>query len=547
MLQKGILKVNGNLVDLVNNRIFHAEISIADGIITAVEETTPNSACFILPGFVDAHVHIESSMLIPSSFAQTAVTHGTVATVSDPHEIANVLGVPGIDFMIENGKTVPLKFFFGAPSCVPATPFEAAGAVIDADEIGRLLSRPDIYYLAEMMNYPGVIYKDPQVMAKLHFAQKYKKVIDGHAPGLRGSELQNYISAGISSDHECFTFEEAQEKAQAGMKILIREGSAAKNYAALIPLINKYPDQIMFCSDDKHPDDLINGHINKIVSRAIKDGYDLFSVIKAATANPIEHYNLNVGMLRVGDPADLITVDNLHNFNVCETYIDGQLVAQNGRSRIEISTVNPLNNFNCRAIDEKQLKVKAEPGTHIRVIEVLPGELITKEKICPAKIEGGCLVSDLDSDLLQLVVINRYQESKAATGFVTGFGMKQGALASSVAHDSHNIVAIGANRADLIKATNLVIQQQGGIAIASGHHTTILPLPIAGLMSDSTAQAVAKEYQQLDRSAKELGCTSPAPFMTLSFLALLVIPELKLGDRGLFDGRKFEFTQLIVQ
>lgn len=546
MLQKECLTISGNLVDLADDRIYHATISVENGKITAVKERSAESSCFILPGFVDAHVHIESSMLIPSSFAQTAVVHGTVATVSDPHEIANVLGVSGIDFMINNGKTVPFKFFFGAPSCVPATPFEAAGALIDASDIAKLLQRPDIYYLAEMMNYPGVIHNDAQVMAKLQSAKDCKKVIDGHAPGLRGSDLASYIRAGITTDHECFTIDEAREKAQAGMKILIREGSAAKNFTALIPLIREFPDQIMFCSDDKHPDDLVNGHINKIVSRAIKAGFDVYSVLRAATLNPVKHYHLDVGLLKIGDPADLIVVDNLSDFNIHETYINGKLVARDGESLIETNTVKVINNFNCLPVEEDDFLIEANSGAKIRTIEVLSGELVTKETICQAAIKDGYLVSDPNRDLLQLAVVNRYQKNPPAIGFVTGFGLRRGALASSVAHDSHNIVAIGATCKDLVKAINLIIENRGGIALASDQHSEILPLPIAGLMSEKNAATVALQYQLLDSVAKELGCTQAAPFMTLSFLALLVIPELKLGDRGLFDGRKFEFTPLIV-
>lgn len=538
-------QISGNLVDVTNRSIFPAQIKVCAGKIVSIEQIPQQFPYLIIPGLIDAHVHIESSMLTPANFAKTAVKHGTVATVSDPHEIANVLGLDGIDFMIENGKSVPFKFYFGAPSCVPATPFETSGAVITALDLERLLERQDIFYLAEMMNYPGVLNDDREVVQKITAARRLGKVIDGHAPGLRGAALEKYIAAGITTDHECFTLEEALEKAAAGMKILIREGSAAKNFNTLIPLLKTFPEQVMFCSDDKHPDDLLAGHINEHIKKALLAGYDQFDVLRAATINPVEHYKLDVGLLRVGDDADFCVVSDLSEFKILETYIVGELVAKDQESLIEITTAAPLNKFFRQSISESDLLIQVEPDTKIRVIEVLDGELITKELFCQASINNGNLASDPQRDLLQLVVVNRYQQSKPTIGFVKGFGLKAGALASSVAHDSHNIVAVGVSASDLIAAIKLIFEHQGGISLASGQQKLILPLPIAGLLSDQDALTVAKRYQQLDQAAKELSCSLTAPFMTLSFLALLVIPELKLGDRGLFDGRSFQFVPLI--
>jgi adenine deaminase len=537
--------IAGRIVDVVNERIFSGIVEIRAGKIYSIEETENISGNFILPGLVDAHIHIESSMLVPSEFAKIAVTHGTVATVSDPHEIANVLGMEGVNFMIENGKSVPFKFYFGAPSCVPATGFESSGAVIDSNDIEGLLKKDEIKYLSEMMNFPGVIYEDKEVLKKLEAAKRHQKPVDGHAPGLKGKQAEKYINSGISTDHECFTLEEALEKIGYGMKIQIREGSAAKNFDTLIPLIKTHPDQIMLCSDDKHPDDLIEGHINLLTKRAIRQGYDPIKVLRACTFNPVKHYNLEVGLLQEGDPADFIVVDSLEDFQILETFINGELVAKNGKSMLEVEKQPARNVFNPMPVRKEDILIRNE-GKDIKVIQALEGQLITKTKIETPKVENGFIESDVSRDILKLVVLNRYNPSKPAVGFINGLGLNSGAIASTVAHDSHNIIAAGTNDQDIIKAIDLIIGSKGGISLANNDEELLLPLPVGGIMSNDNGHEVAKKYERLNRRAINLGSPLKAPYMTLSFMALLVIPELKLSDKGLFDGNKFELTELYV-
>lgn len=537
------MKLQGKIVDILNKRIYSGELTVLNGKITAIQEKEHNVNQYILPGFIDAHIHIESSMLVPSEFARLAVTHGTVATVSDPHEIANVLGVAGVEFMIENGKKVPFKFNFGAPSCVPATGFESAGAVIDSSGIKKLLENPDIKYLAEMMNYPGVLFNDEEVLKKIAWAKHYNKPVDGHAPGLRGQDISKYIKAGISTDHECFTFEEALEKLQKGMKILVREGSAAKNFNALIDLLPEHFENMMFCSDDKHPDDLIIGHINTLCKRAVKKGIDVFKVLQAACINPIKHYNLDVGLLEVGHNADFIVVEDLKNFKTLSTYINGTLVFNNSTTLMKEVTFKNLNNFKCDNKYVTDFKVPSA-AKKIRVIEALEGQLVTNEIIEDSKIENGNLVSNIEKDILKITVVNRYQNQKPAMAFITNFGLKEGAIASSVGHDSHNIIAVGVSDDAICKAVNLIIENKGGICVISNTNEKILPLPVAGIMSDKNGETIGTQYAELDKLAKQIGSKLHAPFMTLSFMALLVIPSLKLSDKGLFNGNTFEFTNL---
>lgn len=537
--------VQGNIVDLNNKRIFKGEVEVEKGKILEIREVNHNQENFILPGFVDAHIHIESSMLVPSEFAKIAVIHGTVATVSDPHEIANVLGIKGVEFMIENGRKVPLKFNFGAPSCVPATSFESAGAIIDADDIKLMMENPDIKYLAEMMNYPGVLFDDAEVLSKIQHAKNNNKPVDGHAPGLRGEDAAKYISAGISTDHECFTYEEALEKLQKGMKVIIREGSAAKNFEALIDLLPEYFDNMMFCSDDKHPDDLLLGHINQLCERAVAKGIDVFKVLQAACVNPVKHYNLDVGLLNKGDAADFILVDNLENFNVLETYINGELVAKNGESFVNSVSFEVLNNFNT---DKKKIAdFRFESSSKkIRVIEALDGELVTNQVEADSLIVDGNLVSNIATDVLKMTVVNRYKNEVPAIAFIKNFGITEGAIASSVGHDSHNIIAIGVSDEDICKAVNLIIENSGGVCAVNASEEKIVSLPVAGIMSDLSAEEIGKAYAELDTMAKQMGSKLRAPYMSLSFMALLVIPSLKLSDKGLFDGTSFKFTSLEI-
>ncbi|OMP29738.1 adenine deaminase [Mangrovimonas sp. DI 80] len=534
--------LQGQIVDIPNRRIFKGEVTIKNGKIFSVEEKEHDIEHFILPGFVDAHIHIESSMLVPSEFARLAVCHGTVATVSDPHEIANVLGVVGVEFMIENGKQTPFKFNFGAPSCVPATNFESAGAVIDSEGIKTLLENPEIKYLAEMMNYPGVLFQDEEVLKKIAWAKHYDKPVDGHAPGLRGDDLSTYINAGISTDHECFTYEEGLEKLQKGMKVLIREGSAAKNFEALIDLLPNHYHNMMFCSDDKHPDDLIVGHINQLCARAIAKGHDVFNVLQMACVNPVKHYSLEVGLLQEGDVADCIVVEDLLNFKTLQTYIGGELVFD-GKSLIEPITFKTPNNFKAEPKQISDFKIPSS-AKQIRVIEALDGELVTNSLIEEALVVNGELVSNTEKDILKMTVVNRYKNQQPALAFIKNFGLKEGAIASSVGHDSHNIIAVGVDNAALCKAVNLIIANKGGICVVSGTEEQVVPLPVAGIMSDQDGVSVGKAYAELSQKAKQLGSTLHAPFMTLSFMALLVIPSLKLSDKGLFDGNAFKFVDL---
>ncbi|MDG1039187.1 MAG: adenine deaminase [Polaribacter sp.] len=538
--------VKGNVVDILNRRIFKGEVEVKSGKIVSVKEANHNQENYILPGFIDAHIHIESSMLVPSEFAKIAVKHGTVATVSDPHEIANVLGVKGVAFMIENGKKVPLKFNFGAPSCVPATSFESAGAIIDADDIKRMMENPDIKYLAEMMNYPGVLFDDADVLEKIQHAKDNHKPIDGHAPGLRGEDVTTYISAGISTDHECFSFDEALEKLQKGMKVIIREGSAAKNFEALIELLPEHFENMMFCSDDKHPDDLLLGHINQLCERAVAKGIDVFKVLQVACVNPIKHYNLEVGLLQKGDDADFIVVDSLDKFNVLETYINGELVAKNGDSLIESVPFEILNNFDTdkKKVTDFRFESSVEK---IRVIEALDGELVTNQIESSSLIADGNLVSDTATDVLKMTVVNRYKNSKPAIAFIKNFGIKEGAIASSVGHDSHNIIAVGVSDEAICKAVNLIIENKGGVCAVNDLGSKIVSLPVAGIMSDLSAEEIGKSYAELDKMAKQMGSKLRAPYMSLSFMALLVIPSLKLSDKGLFDGTSFKFTSLEIK
>ena len=543
MIKKSNFKVSGNIVDVVAQRIFTGTIHINEGRISEIREEPVKNNEYILPGLIDAHIHIESSMLIPSEFARLAVVHGTVATVSDPHEIANVCGIEGVRFMIENGKRILFKFYFGAPSCVPATSFETAGGEITSEDISKLFADDNLHYLSEMMNYPGVLFNDPVVVEKLNIAKKYGKPVDGHAPGLKGDDIIKYVSAGISTDHECFTLDEAIGKIALGMKILIREGSSAKNYEALKSLIKDHTDYVMFCSDDKHPDDLVDGHINEIIKRSLKNGFDIFDVLKCACVNPVRHYNLESGLLQNGDPADFIIINNLEEFNILKTFINGELVAENGKSLIPSVKTETINNFNTGLKSPYDFVVKFT-GDKIRVIGAIEGELITKQLLLHPKIENGHAISDVENDILKLTVVNRYQEAKPAVAFINGLGLKKGAMASSVGHDSHNILAAGTNDADLCNAVNLVIKHKGGISVVNGNEKYILPLPVGGIMSLDDGFKLAKDYATINKIAKTLGTNLNAPFMTLSFMALLVIPALKLSDKGLFDGNNFTFIDL---
>ena len=538
-------KVAGQLVDIPARKTYGAEVTVEAGHVKSIDPVESAPATFLLPGFIDAHIHIESSMLVPTEFARAAVLHGTVATVSDPHEIGNVLGVVGVQYMLDNAADSPLKFNFGAPSCVPATTFETAGATITVAEVEQLLADPQIRYLSEMMNFPGISFGDPDCLAKVEAAKKLGKPVDGHAPGLRGEEAAKYIAAGITTDHECFTKEEALDKLAAGCKISIREGSAARNFDALVTLLSEFPMQTMLCSDDKHPDELLEGHINVLVRRAVASGVDVYDALQAACLNPVEHYKLDVGQLRVGDPADFIEVDSLKEFNVSRTWIDGQLLAEHGETTIPRSQPSIVNQFVASEVSADQLAVAADSGK-LQVIEALDGQLITNRIECEPKVVEGKVTSDVKHDILKLVVVNRYRSEPPAVAFIKNFGLSHGALASSVAHDSHNVIAVGTNDDDLVASINAVMDAQGGLsAVCTAKGISLVqPLPVAGLMATGTCAEVGAAYQELDAAVKSWGSSLRAPYMTLSFMGVLVIPELKLSDLGLFDGGKFEFTNL---
>ncbi|CCE23126.1 adenine deaminase [Methylotuvimicrobium alcaliphilum 20Z] len=536
-----------NVVQILERRIVLSEIGWDNETIASIIELgdeDPDKP-YLLPGFIDAHVHIESSMLTPDEFARIACRHGTVAAVSDPHEIANVLGLDGIRFMCDSAALTPMPILFGAPSCVPATPFETAGARLDSEQLAWLFENRQAGYLSEVMNYPGVLHDDPDITAKLALAKRFGYPIDGHAPGLSGEDVKHYAAAGISTDHECSTLDEAREKLAVGMHILIREGSAARNFEALHPLIDEAPERVMLCSDDKHPDDLVAGHINVLVARAVAHGHSVFDVLRCACWNPVDHYNLPVGRLRVGERMDAVLVENLADFSVLGTWVGGQKVAEHGKSLLTHHATNPVNRFAAAPISASDLEAPAS-GEQIRVIKAFDGELFTQAVLRTPKIVHGQIVPDIESDRLLLTVVNRYEAARPALAFIEGFGLQRGALASSVAHDSHNVIAVGADSEAICLAVNAVIAARGGIAVADRERVELLPLPIAGLMSDADGDSVAARYADLDALAKRLGSPLRAPFMTLSFMALLVIPELKLSDRGLFDGRTFSFTPLTV-
>lgn len=548
--QKEIFELNsisGNIVDVLNNEIYAGILEIKNGKIYKISRTDEVFENFIIPGFIDSHIHIESSMLVPSEFARAAVTSGMVAVVADPHEIANVVGIDGINFMINNGNQVPFKFYFGAPSCVPATFNETSGANIGAAEIAELLKRDDIKYLGEVMDFPDVISGEKEIIGKINAAKKYNKPVDGHAPGLSGESLKTYIDAGITTDHECYTKAEALEKIKLGMKILIREGSAAKDFDALSSLIEEYPDYCMFSSDDRHPNDLVEGHIDLLVKKSINLGYDILKVLRCACVNPVFHYNLDVGLLQEGDNADFLEIDNFENIGVLKTVINGQVVSENGWSLIPKVKTEYINNFHTHIKKEEEFLVEYT-GKKINVIEAKNGLLVTQRLRLEPKVEikGECsyIVSDVDRDVLKIAVINRYRDSSPSIGFIKNFGFKKGAIASSVAHDSHNLIAVGVSDADITRALNLVIKNKGGLSVVYDDVEMLLPLPIAGLMSDKSVFDVAEDYKKIADKANLMGSKLADPYMTLSFMALLVIPDLKLSDKGLFDSKAFKFVKL---
>ncbi len=536
-------EISGNIADIINRKIYSGRLIIRDGIIIDIIKTESNSNMLIIPPFIDSHVHIESSMLTPKEFARTALTHGVSAAISDPHEIANVMGLGGVSFMIKQGADIPFRFYYGAPSCVPATPMETSGRVITVNDIELLFKEEKLHYLSEMMNFPGVINKDPEVMQKIAVARNYGRKIDGHAPGLRGRDLDLYLEAGISTDHETITYDEGKEKLQKGMKLLIREGSAAKNLMELAPLINEFPELCMFCSDDMHPDDIQKGYINEMVKRLLNKGFDIITLLRCTTLNPANHYDIDTGLLQKNDRADFVIIDNLEDFNVLCTVIEGKAVSIKGKSLLSSQEVRHVNNFYATEKKPEDFFIPLK-GNVIKVIEAIDCQIFTHKILAKPKTTSGMAVADPERDLLKISVVSRYQDKPPAMGFIKNFGLKKGAIASSVSHDSHNVIAVGVSDEDLASAVNAVISHKGGLAMCVGNQSELLPLPIAGIMSDKDSFYVADKYTKLEDAAKNLGSKLSSPFMTLSFMALTVLPELKISERGLFDFTVFDYVPL---
>ncbi len=548
--------IQGHIVDVIGERIFDGTVTIEDGKIASISESdiSGTDIPYIMPGFIDSHMHIESTLMLPENFAGLAVRHGTVAVATDPHEITNVLGRDGIEFMLQNASKVKFHFFFGIPSCVPSTCFETAGATITSEDVKELVTRDDFYGLAEMMNYPGVLNNDPEVLAKIRYTLDAGKVVDGHAPDLTGETARKYIAAGISTDHELYSYDSAEERLEMGMKIQVREGSAARNFDTLKQLLNydKYKGGIMFCTDDIYPDELEEGHINLIAARSVAAEAPLWNILHAACVAPARHYGMSVGLLQEGDKADFIVVDDLKDFIVRQTWIDGEPVFDNGRLDIykkgQSLTVQETafpNQFHAKSLSLKDIQIKAT-GSRMKVIIATEGSLYTEVNEAAPKVEDGHAVSDTDRDILKLVVYNRYCEARPAIAFISGFRLKRGAIASTIAHDSHNIIALGADDESIVKAVNALVESKGGLCIVDNGKMKTLALPVAGLMSPLEGEVVGKAHKELKAMAAAQGCSFAAPFMTLAFMALPVIPELKLTDLGLFDGIRFQFTDLFT-
>ena len=543
-MTKSDFTVAGNIVDVVSKRIFKGELRVQGGFISSIKELENVPDCYILPGLVDSHVHIESSLLIPSRFADLVVRKGTLGVVTDPHEIANVLGEIGIDFMINDASKTPLEIRFGVPSCVPATPFETSGFKLGSNKVESLLKREEVVCLAELMDYPGVIRRDLEVMKKIVAAKRLGKKIDGHAPGLKGEDLKKYAAAGVSADHECSTIEEALDKIRLGMMIQIREGSAAKDFEALYSLIESHPDCVMLCTDDTHPDDLFeNGHIDNLIRKGLEKGCSLMNLLRASSYNAIKHYGLDLGLLQLRDSADFIIIDNPESFKVQSSYMKGNCIYKDGEVLFESHNEILLNNFYRKEIKLEDIQVEAK-DCDVHVMTVSDGNLVTGWGSGRPKVEEGKLVSDTNKDLLKMVVMSRYNNEKPVVGFAQGFGFKKGAISASIAHDSHNIIAVGTKDSDILNALNTLIELKGGMVASEGNETRSVKLDVAGLMSNKRGEDLLVEYTYLSDFTKTFGSSFHSPFMTLAFMSLLVIPKLKLSDKGLFDVEQFKLIDL---
>jgi adenine deaminase len=553
-----LLLRNGKVVNVYSGEIMEMDIAVAAGHVAGFGPRSALSevdlqGCYVAPGFIDAHVHIESAMASPTEFARAVLPHGTTTVVADPHEIANVLGLAGIEYMLQSTLSLPMQFFFTLSSCVPATSMETAGAALTAEALAPLMPHPRVVALAEMMNFPGVIQGDPSVMAKIRLARDARKRVDGHAPGVQGPTLDAYIAAGVASDHECITAAEAMEKLRRGMHIMIREGTGAKNMAALRDIIQPATaHRLMWCTDDRHPHDIMaEGHIDAMVRQAIGLGVAPHLAIRLATMNPAAYFGLpRTGAIAPGLRADMVVFNRLENPMAEAVYAGGQRVAEHGRLLETVDFPDPIPPAPAMHVDPAALDFGVTAaGPRIRVIEIVPGQIVTRHGQAATPVADGRAVADPDRDLLKIAVVERHRGTgRTGIGFVKGMGLRRGAIASSVAHDAHNIIVVGARDDDMHTAVRHVVAMQGGLAVvAEGKVLASLALPIAGLMSPEPIRSIQDQLTGLTRAARDLGTSLPDPFMTLSFLALPVIPELKITDRGLVDVDRFEPVDLFLQ
>lgn len=526
--------VDGQLVDVLRGEIYPACVNFDENNIVRIERKLAAPPQYILPGLIDAHVHIESSLLTPYRFAEKAVAHGTTAVVANPHEIANVMGMAGIRYMVDDGKSTPLRFFYSAPSSVPSTAMETSGAVIGWKEVREMLSTGDFVSLGEVMDVPGVLREDPALMSKIEVAVQFGKPIDGHAPGLGGYDLDRYVMAGISTDHECTTVREAEEKDRKGMTVMVREGSAARNLNALMPFASKHKHFLV--TDDLSAVDMADGHVDSLLRKAVAAGMDPIHAIRAASMWPAQHYGLPGGSVYLNGPADLVVVDDLIHFTVLETWIGGRLVAKDGRPLFAGAPTTVPPGIASGEVLAKDLRVTSRrPVATVRVIKVLPDEVSSLAGTADLDVDDSAVLTDPSRDILLMAVVNRYRPASPAVAFVSGFRLSRGAMASSVAHDSHNLIGVGTDPALLALALNAVAAQGGGYYVTDAVNSVRLELPVAGLMSPLPWDEVARKEGEINAFLQGMGCPLPAPFMTLSFQSLLTVPDLKLGDRGLFD------------
>lgn len=546
---------NANIVNVLSEEIHEADIAIADGIIAGIGENYHGekeiniNGAFVTPSFIDGHVHLESSMMLPKEFAKAVLPAGTTTVIIDPHEIANVFGLHGISFMHEAVKNLPMDVYTMLPSCVPATPFETSGFDLNSYDLSLLIDKPWVLGIAEMMNFPGVLNLDKNVMAKLELAKQKDKRIDGHAPMLSNKDLCAYIASGVKSDHECTTPNEAIEKLRLGMYLMIREGTAAKDLNALIPVLkNCNTRKCLFVTDDRHPSDL-KEHINGMVRRSVEAGVDPIKAVQCASLNTAEYFGLkDLGAVAPGYKADLLILPDLKTFKPDMVIKGGKTVYENGGLTVnfeEAEVPSVRGSVNVKWIEKDDFRINALSDT-TRTIEIIPHQLVTKSTISKIKVENGNAVSNVDTDTLKICVIERHRATgNIGKGFVKGFNIKNGAIASTVAHDSHNMIVVGTNDEDMyIAAVELVKTQGGKVVVSNGQVLSKLPLPIAGLMSNEKFEYVVDKCEELNNAAHSIGCTLEDPFMTMGFLSLPVIPELKITDKGIFDTTKFDFVNI---